>query len=239
MTAFLSRLEALSPTLPRLTSLRAHPSYLSLLKRFQLPVYYQLRLKDAVAAVERAFELGSASGGGGDGWVMSESEAVWRAVGRCWEDDVWLEELAGRFWRLTLQVRGAFPSPSVATRELTGHAVHRSSAGTARGSTTTSRATSSRRARPMPTSRPSTAATAAGLVSSPSSPSSSLEPRSLTPTRTTAHPFRRHSPSRHPLRGDAHTRRRRRRPLGGDDAAAADGPRCRRPDDGAARRRAV
>ena len=73
--------------------------------------------------IERAFEMGSASGGGAkeatfssssssnsagddgeEGFVMSESEAVWKALERCWDDDVWLVELAGRFWKLTLQV---------------------------------------------------------------------------------------------------------------------------------------
>lgn len=39
---------------------------------------------------------------------MSESEAVYRALGRLWEEGVWLEELGGRFWKLTLQVR-CFP----------------------------------------------------------------------------------------------------------------------------------
>ncbi|GAA6002288.1 COG2 family protein [Rhodotorula paludigena] len=104
-TAFIARLESICPTLARLHSLRAHASYTSLLKRFQLPVYFQLRLKDAVTSIERAFDVGAASGGGGhEGFVMSESEAVFRALRRCWDDDVWLEELAGRFWRLTLQI---------------------------------------------------------------------------------------------------------------------------------------
>ncbi|GAA5967676.1 hypothetical protein JCM8115_006895 [Rhodotorula mucilaginosa] len=121
-TLFLSRLEALSPTLPRLQALRSHPSVTTLLKRFQLPVYFQLRLKEAVVLIERAFEMGSASGGGAkdatfassssaaagedveEGFVMSESEAVWKALERCWDDDVWLVELAGRFWKLTLQI---------------------------------------------------------------------------------------------------------------------------------------
>ncbi|GAA5885926.1 hypothetical protein JCM5296_007033 [Sporobolomyces johnsonii] len=101
--AFLSRLESLCPTVPHLNSLRSHPSYTSLLKRFQLPVYFHLRFKDAVSSIERAFEVGQASGGG-ETFVMSESEAVFKALRRCWDDDVWLEELAGRFWRLTLQI---------------------------------------------------------------------------------------------------------------------------------------
>ncbi|GAA5926369.1 hypothetical protein JCM1841_006995 [Sporobolomyces salmonicolor] len=102
-TAFLSRLESLCPSVPHLNSLRSHPSYTSLLKRFQLPVYFHLRFKDAVSSIERAFEVGQASGGG-ETFVMSESEALFRALRRCWDDDVWLEELAGRFWRLTLQI---------------------------------------------------------------------------------------------------------------------------------------
>ncbi|GAA5906257.1 uncharacterized protein JCM6883_005490 [Sporobolomyces salmoneus] len=103
-TAFLSRIESLCPTLSHLESLRAHPPYQALLRRFQLPVYFQLRFKEAVSTVERAFEIGQASGGGGQGFVMSESESVWNAIRRNWEDEVWLEEVAGKFWRLTLQI---------------------------------------------------------------------------------------------------------------------------------------
>ncbi|GAA5872300.1 hypothetical protein JCM8547_004805 [Rhodosporidiobolus lusitaniae] len=102
--SFLSRLEALTSSLPHLHSFRSSPAYLALFKRFQLPVYFQLRLKDAVSSVERAFDVGQASGGGGDGFVMSESEAVWKSVRRCWDEGVWLEELGGRFWRLMLQI---------------------------------------------------------------------------------------------------------------------------------------
>ncbi|GAA5884786.1 hypothetical protein JCM6882_005394 [Rhodosporidiobolus microsporus] len=103
-SSFIARLESLAPTLAHLHSLRAHPTYVALFKRFQLPVYFQLRFKEAVQTVERAFEVGSASGGGSGGFVMSESEAVFRALGRCWEREVWLEELGGRFWKLTLQI---------------------------------------------------------------------------------------------------------------------------------------
>ncbi|GAA5842321.1 hypothetical protein JCM11251_003984 [Rhodosporidiobolus azoricus] len=113
-SSFISRVESLCPSLAHLHSLRAHPTYVALFKRFQLPVYFQLRFKEAVQTVERAFEVGSASGGGsgsgsgsaaqGGGFVMSESEAVYRAVARCWDEEVWLEELGGRFWKLTLQI---------------------------------------------------------------------------------------------------------------------------------------
>ncbi|GAA6031739.1 hypothetical protein JCM8097_001962 [Rhodosporidiobolus ruineniae] len=105
-SAFVARIESLTPSIAHLEALRASPTYVALFKRFQLPVYFQLRLKDAVSSIERAFDVGSASGGGGggDGFVMSESEAVYKALRRCWEEEVWLEELTARFWRLSLQI---------------------------------------------------------------------------------------------------------------------------------------
>ena len=102
-TVFLTRIEALCPTLAQLTALRSHPTYSAFIKRFQLPVYFQLRLKEVVTSVERAFSAGSASGGG-EAFVMGESEAVWRAIQACWAGDVYLKELTARFWRLTLQL---------------------------------------------------------------------------------------------------------------------------------------
>ena len=101
--AFISRFEEWCPTVAHLQHLRSHPTYVTFTKRFQLPVYYQLRFKEIATSVERALDVGSASGGG-DVFVMSESDAVWRGISTCWSNDVWLEELAGRFWRLTLQV---------------------------------------------------------------------------------------------------------------------------------------
>ncbi|KAM0790884.1 hypothetical protein ACM66B_004723 [Microbotryomycetes sp. NB124-2] len=100
---FLARLENLCPSMIYLDALRSNSTYTNFVKRFQLPVYFQLRLKEVVSSVERAFEVGNVSGGGKD-LVMTESEAVWRALNSCWHDEVYLDELGGRFWRLTLQL---------------------------------------------------------------------------------------------------------------------------------------
>lgn len=89
---------------------------------------------------------------------MSESEAAFKALRRCWDEDVWLEELVGRFWRLTLQVLSRvllcalarFAVSSMLTPRLVQR---RSSAGTAHGSTTESRDTSCLRA-PRPQTSP-------------------------------------------------------------------------------------
>ncbi|SCV71599.1 BQ2448_3187 [Microbotryum intermedium] len=102
-STFISRIESLCSSIPHLSALRSSPTYVGFLRRFQLPVYFQLRFKEIVTSVERALDVGSASGGG-DVFVMSESEAIWRALSMCWADEVWLEELNGRFWKLTLQL---------------------------------------------------------------------------------------------------------------------------------------
>lgn len=35
---------------------------------------------------------------------MSESAVIGKALEKCWSEDVFLAELSGRFWKLTLQV---------------------------------------------------------------------------------------------------------------------------------------
>lgn len=36
--------------------------------------------------------------------LLAASESVYTAIGSCWKDDIYLSDLAGRFWRLTLQL---------------------------------------------------------------------------------------------------------------------------------------
>ncbi|KAM0752493.1 COG complex component [Meredithblackwellia eburnea MCA 4105] len=100
---FISRIESLASSIPHLNTLRSHSSYVNFLKRFQLPVYFQLRFKEIVGAVERTLE-GTSSIGGGNVFLLAESDAIWKALQQCWNDDVYLPELAPRFWRLTLQL---------------------------------------------------------------------------------------------------------------------------------------
>lgn len=100
--AFISKLESLSPSIPYLESFRSHPTYQTFTKRFQLPVYFQLRFKEIVYSVESTLESGNSANG--IIFLLGESEAIWKAIAICWSQDVYLTELAGKFWRLTLQV---------------------------------------------------------------------------------------------------------------------------------------
>lgn len=61
-----------------------------------------MRFKEISTNVEKALE-----GGGPNGviFLLAESESIWKAVVQCWSEEVFLPELAARFWRLTLQVQ--------------------------------------------------------------------------------------------------------------------------------------
>lgn len=91
--------------------MRSSPSYTAFERRWQLPVYFQLRWKEIVSLLEQSlagqpsYTTSSASSGqkGGE-WVLVQSGAVWKALGSCWKKDVYIADLAPRFWRLSLQV---------------------------------------------------------------------------------------------------------------------------------------
>jgi hypothetical protein len=92
-------LEDLAPSARAVIAMRAHPTYASFERRWQLPVYFQLRWKEIVGAFEE-----SLAGGPTRGYQLGQSAAAVKAVEQCWADDVYLPELAHRFWRLTLQI---------------------------------------------------------------------------------------------------------------------------------------
>lgn len=80
--------------------MRHSPSYTSFERRWQLPVYFQLRWKEIVSTFESAL----ASPGAAGERSLPQSAAAWRAIQTCWDEEVYIPELASRFWRLSLQV---------------------------------------------------------------------------------------------------------------------------------------
>lgn len=80
--------------------MRETPEYISFERRWQLPVYFQLRWKEIVGTYEAALSSSSPT----DGWALGQSAAAWKALSTCWDAKVFIPELAPRFWRLSLQV---------------------------------------------------------------------------------------------------------------------------------------
>ncbi|KAL5631533.1 hypothetical protein ACGC1H_007151 [Rhizoctonia solani] len=96
----ISSLEALAPR-ASVPALRAHPLTTSFSRRWQLPVYFQLRWKDIVGKCEGV--LGSGVGGKQE-FTTPQANAIYTAIKSCWSTQVYIPELGHRFWRLTLQL---------------------------------------------------------------------------------------------------------------------------------------
>ena len=104
--------------------MRSHPTYVSFERRWQLPVYFQLRWKEIVGKLEDTLNTAPRISTGTplhsaevhsyphvdivldvDAQQGSpQAQGVIEAVRTCWQEDVYLDELGHRFWRLTLQI---------------------------------------------------------------------------------------------------------------------------------------
>jgi hypothetical protein len=66
-----------------------------------------LRWKEVVTALETSLNLPPTASGE---WALAQSAAAWRALSTCWDSDVYISELANRFWRLSLQICSRYGS---------------------------------------------------------------------------------------------------------------------------------
>ncbi|KIY73086.1 COG complex component [Cylindrobasidium torrendii FP15055 ss-10] len=105
---FIRSLEWLAPSEHAVAAMRAHPTYTSFERRWQLPVYFQMRWKELVTALEDSLVSLKmdpvARRGSGPHFVTAQASAVYMAISKCWHDEIYIRELGHRFWRLTLQL---------------------------------------------------------------------------------------------------------------------------------------
>ncbi|KAJ7084431.1 COG complex component [Mycena belliarum] len=105
--AFIRALELLAPSAHSVEAMRAHPIYSAFERRWQLPVYFQMRWKEIVGKLEDALsaprvELTATNEK--HSFATVQATAVWVAISACWSAEVFISELSHRFWRLTLQL---------------------------------------------------------------------------------------------------------------------------------------
>ncbi|KAG8931546.1 hypothetical protein FRC02_002534 [Tulasnella sp. 418] len=84
--------------------MRAHPIYISFQRRWQLPVYFQLRWREIVGRLEDILSGAMPSSTVEEGFATPQASAVYHAVQSCWSSEIYIPELGHRFWRLTLQI---------------------------------------------------------------------------------------------------------------------------------------
>jgi hypothetical protein len=104
---FIQQLESLALAVPAVVAMRSTESYLTFERRWQLPVYFQLRWKEIVKELEDGLVIGPAGIAGErgrDGYALPQTAAILTAFKSCWSSDIYIPELSFRFWRLALQV---------------------------------------------------------------------------------------------------------------------------------------
>ncbi|KAI8784556.1 conserved oligomeric Golgi complex subunit 2 [Biomphalaria glabrata] len=101
---FLDDYEQCCGSLASVNRLREHASYTSLLGRWSLPVYFQIRFQDIAVAFETALCSGFNKVAGDSEFLLSSSSALWASLLWCWREDVYLAALTHRFVKLNLQL---------------------------------------------------------------------------------------------------------------------------------------
>ncbi|KAG1217453.1 hypothetical protein G6F35_009146 [Rhizopus arrhizus] len=99
--SFISNLEGLCHSRKSMIYLRHHPSYIEFMKKWQLPVYFQLKFREIVVRIEEVLNDKSQSQ---EESILTGTKATIEIIQQCWSDHVYLYGLAHRFYKLTLQL---------------------------------------------------------------------------------------------------------------------------------------
>ncbi|KAF5354659.1 hypothetical protein D9756_005330 [Leucocoprinus leucothites] len=133
---FIRCLELYAPSAQAIHVMREHELYHEFDRRWQLPVYFQLRWKEIVVDLEETFEeiphMVTHSLTDQSSFLLGQTTALWKAITLCWSPEVLIPELSHRFWRLTLQLLSRYAAwlHSVYATIGEGNVVSRSAAST-------------------------------------------------------------------------------------------------------------
>ncbi|KAG6333678.1 hypothetical protein ID866_5408 [Astraeus odoratus] len=107
--SFIRALEFIAPTTQSVQAMRSHPVSTAFNRRWQLPVYFQLRWKEIVSRLEECLSVTAISSSrdpsdsGRSIFLTAQADLVWTSISSCWSADIFIPDLAARLWKLTLQ----------------------------------------------------------------------------------------------------------------------------------------
>uniref|UniRef100_A0A0B7BG98 Conserved oligomeric Golgi complex subunit 2 n=1 Tax=Arion vulgaris TaxID=1028688 RepID=A0A0B7BG98_9EUPU len=102
-TRFLDAFEQCCVSQASVKRLRQHTSYISIIGKWSLPVYFQIRFQDIAGSFEAALCSGLNSTSGPSEFRLVSSNALWFSLTHCWSDSISLPALTHRFVKLNLQ----------------------------------------------------------------------------------------------------------------------------------------
>lgn len=109
---FLARMEKRCGSLEVVSTLKTHVQYKRFLKKWNLPVYYQIRFQEIAGSVESVLYSNISpacikrrkNAIDCDNFSLYSTGAVWDCILRTWSDHLFLSQLLHRFWKLNLQI---------------------------------------------------------------------------------------------------------------------------------------
>ncbi|CAH0400351.1 unnamed protein product [Chilo suppressalis] len=100
---FIKKLEERCSPKETVRVLRNTPEYKSFQRRWNLPVYFQIRFQEIAGTFETNLQ-NNPHIGNSDGFILKETKHCWNALWECWADGTYIEALAHKFWKLSLQL---------------------------------------------------------------------------------------------------------------------------------------
>ncbi|XP_046971641.1 conserved oligomeric Golgi complex subunit 2 [Vanessa cardui] len=100
---FIKQLEEYCSTKEMIQLLHETAEYKSFLRRWNLPVYFQIRFQEIAGSFEASLKS-SPTLQSNDDFILLETYKCWKALQDCWSDGIYIEALAHKFWKLSLQL---------------------------------------------------------------------------------------------------------------------------------------
>ncbi|KAG7298108.1 hypothetical protein JYU34_018877 [Plutella xylostella] len=101
---FIKKLEVYCEDDDMVSLLHNTAEYKSFQKRWNLPVYFQIRFQEIAGSFEATLQTNPTTGSTNLDFILKETEACWRAMEECWSQGIYIEAIAHKFWKLTLQL---------------------------------------------------------------------------------------------------------------------------------------
>ncbi|CAK9815058.1 Conserved oligomeric Golgi complex subunit 2 [Anthophora plagiata] len=109
---FLEKLEAECTTPESLVALKENLQYKNFLKKWNLPVYFQIRFQEIVSGIETAltepvsptFVKGTLETLTKNDFSLHATSVIWESLQKIWNDNIYLYQLFHRFWKFSLQI---------------------------------------------------------------------------------------------------------------------------------------
>ncbi|XP_065222540.1 conserved oligomeric Golgi complex subunit 2 [Planococcus citri] len=104
--SFLDKFEERCLSLKSVTTLRSTIYYKNFLQCWNLTFYYTMRFQELAGKLERIIHSSKNVGlnESDNDWKLLISSEVWNCLLRCWQEDIFIRQLAHRFWKFNLQI---------------------------------------------------------------------------------------------------------------------------------------